>query len=300
MSLIPAAANLDFDPWLRLGAIVLRWEALALALVILVCLLLFGWSVRRTIHGVRTDDVVFVVLAALPGAVVGGRLVHGLDFLSAYSADPTALLDLGRGSLSLVGAVAGGVLSGAYVCRLLGYAPGLWLDAAAESLLLAIGLGKLSMALGGAGQGAPDSGAFATAYLGDGWVSANAAVPAYASQVYEGLWVLLGASLLLLLTHAAAERWPGSGRRFLAAMCWWLSGRLLIGFTWRDDRAIGPFNAEQLATAALLLFAVATLPLVSAVRSRRSGAATPATTEPPATPEPLAAESAATPPAPGP
>lgn len=270
---MPAAVDVDFDPWLHLGALVLRWEALVLALVILICLLLFGWSVRRTIHGVRTDDVIFVVLATLPGAVVGGRAVHGLDFLGVYSADPAALLDLGHGSLSLVGAVAGGVLSGAYVCRLLGYAPGLWLDAAAESLLLAIGLGKLAEAVGGAGQGAPDAGTFATAYLGPGWVSANAAAPAYASQVYEGVWVLLGALLLLLLTHAAAERWPGSGRRFLAAMCWWLSGRLVIGFTWRDDRAFGPFNAEQFATAALLIVAVATLPLVSAVRSRRGGAA---------------------------
>lgn len=306
---VPAVVNLDFDPWLHLGAFVVRWEALALALVLVVCLLLFGWSVRRTIPGVRTDDVVFVVLAALPGAIVGGRLVHGLDFLGAYAADPTALLDLGRGSLSLVGAVAGGVLSGAYVCRLLGYAPGLWLDAAAESLLLAIGLGKLAMAVGGAGQGAPDSGTFATAYLGPGWVSANADVPAYASQVYEGLWVLAGAALLLLLTHAAAERWPGSGRRFLAAMCWWLCGRLAIGFTWRDDRAIGPFNAEQLATAALLIVAVATLPLVSAVRSRRGGAApttvptttptTVPTTTPTTTPPPVAERSVTVPP-PGP
>lgn len=273
MTLVPATLSIDFDPWLRLGTLVVRWEALALALAVAVSLLAFRWSVGRTVGHVRTDDLVFVVLAAIPGAVVGGRLVHGFDFLGAYAADPEALLDLGRGSLSLVGAVCGGVLSAAYVCRLLGYSPGRWLDAAAVPLLLGIGLGKLAMALGGAGQGAAYAGDLSTAYVGVGWVSANANTPAYPSQVYEGLWSLAGALLLLFLTRLAAERWPGSGRRFLAAICWWLAGRLVIGFTWRDDHVLGPLNAEQLATAALLILAVATLPLVSAVRARRSGAA---------------------------
>lgn len=273
---LPAVIELDFDPWLHVGSWLLRWEAIAIAAVIVVSLLLFRRSVGRSVGNAHTDDVVFVILAALPGAVVGGRLVHGLDFLAAYSAAPSALLDLGRGSLSLVGAVGGGVLSAAYVCRLLGFAPARWLDAAAEPLLLAIGLGKLAMALGGAGQGAAYDGPLATTYTGFGWVSAAAGTPAHPSQIYEGVWVLVGALLLLLLTRGAAERWPGSGRRFLAAICWWLTGRLVIGFTWRDERVLGPFNAEQLATAALLVLAVATLPLVSAVRSRRDrGAAVP-------------------------
>jgi prolipoprotein diacylglyceryltransferase len=271
VSITDGVITLDFDPWLRLGTFLVRWEAIGLALAILIALLVFRWSVSRTVGHPHTDDVVFVVLAALPGAVVGGRLVHGLDFLAAYSADPAALLDLGRGSLSLVGAVAGGVLSAAYVCRLLGFGPGRWLDAAAVPLLLAIGLGKLAMTLGGAGQGAAYDGPLATAYLGSGWVSAAAATPSYPAQVYEGLWVLLGGLLLLLLTRRAAEQWPGSGRRFLAAICWWLTGRLAIGFAWRDDRVLGPFNAEQLATAAVLLLAVATLPVVSVLRSRRRG-----------------------------
>lgn len=277
MTLTAAVINLDFDPWLRAGPLLLRWEVIALSLIIAVSLLVFRWSVGRTVGQSRTDDVVFVVLAALPGAIVGGRLVHGLDFLGAYAADPAALLDLGRGSLSLVGGVAGGVLSAAYVCRLLGFAPGRWLDAAAVPLLLAIGLGKLAMALGGAGQGAAYDGPLATAYTGSGWVSAGAATPAYPAQIYEGLWVLVGALLLLLLTQRAAEQRPGSGRRFLAAICWWLTGRLVIGFSWRDERVVGPFSAEQLATAVLLVLAVATLPFVSAVRSRRRGSAASAT-----------------------
>jgi prolipoprotein diacylglyceryltransferase len=263
---------LDFDPWLRIGTFAVRWEAVALGLTIGLCLVLFGRMVRSAVGRVRTDDVVFVVLAALPGAVVGGRLVHGLDFLDAYASQPMALLDLGRGSLSLVGAVAGGVLTASYVCRLLGHPPGRWLDAAAIPLLLGIGLGKLAMLLGGAGLGAAYSAPWAISFGGaGGWASAAASTPSHPSQVYEGLWALAGALLLIALTRQGTERWHGSGRRFLAAIAWWLAGRFVIAFTWRDERTAGPFGTEQLATLLLLLAAFATLPLVSRVRARRSG-----------------------------
>ena len=151
---------------------------------------------------IRGDAVAALLIAA--GAVVGGRLVHAFDFASAYAAQPASLLDLGRGSLSLVGAVAGGMLTGAYVARLLGYRAGAWLDAAAVPLLFAIGAGKLAMALGGAGQGAPASVDWATVYAGTGWVSANSAVgnvevvtmfarpePAFACSVVDVTFPLL-------------------------------------------------------------------------------------------------------------
>ena len=66
------------------------------------------------------------------------------------------MLDLGRGSASLVGAVIGGALSAAYICRLLGGKVGIWADAASVPMLLVIGLGKLALLLGGGGQGAAD------------------------------------------------------------------------------------------------------------------------------------------------
>ncbi len=102
-----------------------------------------------------------MLLAAIPGAVVGGRLFHVLDYADSYLAAPLTTLDLGHGSSSLVGAVIGGALSAAYICRLLGGSIGLWADAAAVPMLLAIGLGKLAIMLGGAGQGLASDGPMA-------------------------------------------------------------------------------------------------------------------------------------------
>jgi prolipoprotein diacylglyceryltransferase len=264
----PAVIELAFDPALELGGLVVRWQALALAAVIAVALLLFARDVRRRVGPVRSDDLAFVVLAAIPGAVVGGRLVHGLVFHDAYALDPAALLDLGRGSLSLVGAVVGGALTAGYVCRQLGGRPGAWADAAAIPLLLAIGGGKLAMLLGGAGQGLPWDGRGAVAFLGEGpWGSPEPAIAAYPTQLLEGVWALLGIPVLLV-----AERWIGSGERsgrgllLLAAAAWWLAGRAAVAVWWRDETVLGPWGREGLVA----LVGLGLVVLIGAIVARRS------------------------------
>lgn len=240
--------RLAFDPQVDLGFLAVRWQAIALAAVFLLALGAWWVSLRGTRAGLAPDDLVFVVLGIVPGALVAGRLAHAIVFAESYLARPEAILDLGQGSLSLSGAVLGGLVSGAYVCRLLGHSVRTWGDAAAAPLLLAIGLGKLAMLLGGGGQGLPFEGPWAVSFEGPGpWLSIDPAIPSHPSQVYEGLWALGGAALASLL--AVRPLWrvrAASGRLLLLAIGWWLAGRALAGFTWRDDPALGGLAAEQL------------------------------------------------------
>jgi prolipoprotein diacylglyceryltransferase len=113
-------------------------------------------------------------------------------------------------------------------------------------MLLALGLGKVAQLLGGSGQGLPFDGPWAVAFLGDGpWVSTAAQIPSHPAQLYEGTWLLVGLPVLGGLWRARSElRRPGA--LFVGALCWFLAGRVLIGFTWRDPGLIGPLNAEQL------------------------------------------------------
>jgi len=89
-------------------------------------------------------------------------------------------------------------------------------------------------------------------------------VPSHPSQVYEALWLLAGIPLALALggprrnpprVHpyvAWADR-VGSGRSlFVSALAWFLVGRFLVGFTWRDSAVVGPLNMEQLLALVLL------------------------------------------------
>lgn len=234
--------RLAFDPQVDLGALEVRWQAVALVITFLVALCWWWLSLRRARPGVAPDDLLFVLLGIVPGAVVGGRLVHGIVFAEAYLARPETLWDLAQGSLSLSGAVVGGVISGAYVCRLLGHPVRVWCDAAAGPLLLTIGLGKLSMLLAGGGQGVAFDGPWAVSFGGSGpWSAIDPGTPAHPAQAYEGLWSLAGLAILL--------RWHARfvpGGAFLGVLVWWLAGRFLAGFTWRDDATLGPLRGEQL------------------------------------------------------
>lgn len=278
LSLLGGVIRLDFDPVTEIAGLAVRLQTIALAFVILLCLLVALLCCRRSgsaqkMAPLRADDLLFIVLGVIPGAVIGGRLLHGLAYWDIYGADPQALLDPARGTLSLLGAVLGGAITGGYTASLLDGALGRWADALSIPTLLAIGLGKLSQVLGGAGQGAPADGANAVAFIGEGpWTSLAAGVPAHPSQVYEAVWTLSGIPVLMLLMMGPLVRRVASdpslvgdwavdrsvtqdgifrrGALFLIALAWWVSGRFFVASTWRDEPVWAGLNAEQLMAAA--------------------------------------------------
>ena len=295
--MLPAVITLEFDPTVDLGGRMVRLETLALAAVIVGALVLAAWlagRVDRPDDGarerqLRRDDLLYMVIGALPGAVIGGRLLHGLAFYDFYFNvdDPSVLLDPERGSLSLLGAVLGGTLTAAYVGWLIGAPLRRWLDVAIVPLLLAIGLGKFANLLGGTGQGAISDVPWAVAFAGGGpWRSLGADLPAHPSQVYEGAWALAGVLVVgffvvpIVWRHMperlrframgdpndpARQRYnisledlppPGrmsAGFLFGVGLAWWAAGRVAVGFTWRDEPTVAGLNVEQVAALVVLV-----------------------------------------------
>ena len=257
-----AIIELSFDPLLRIGELIIRWQTLGVLAALLAGIALASkLAVDDAVEPrLRIGDMALLLAAAVPGAVLGGRLIHAIAFWDAYSANPLRLFDPSVGALSLLGAIGGGLVTAGYAAHVTGAPVRRWADAAAVPLLLAIGIGKLAQLLGGSGQGLPFAAPWAVAFTGDGpWVSASAHVPSHPSQIYEGLWALLGIPLVLSL--ARSRRLSGhrveSGWLLAAALAWFLLGRVLVGFTWRDQPTIGPLNSEQ----ALALVALVTVPL---------------------------------------
>ena len=91
--------------------------------------------------------------AQLPGAIVAGRIGYALLVPEAFAAGPTSLLDPAVGGLELGLAVVGGIATASIVALLLGSPVGRWAHVATIPLLTAIAVGKLTMVLGGSGQG---------------------------------------------------------------------------------------------------------------------------------------------------
>lgn len=264
--------TISFDPVLQLSETAsIRLETIGLAVVLFAGLLLAARIGAVTPAAapsgphLRVDDLVFIVVGAVPGAIFGGRLGYVLDHLAYYQANPGAILDPAQGGLSLTLAVPLGLLTGGVIARLLGAPVARWMHAIALPLLFVLGAGKLTGVLGGSGQGAPTDLSWATAYVGPGpWGSLAADLPSHPSQVYEA--VAVGIVLLvvstLVRTRAAARH---NGALLYLALFLWAAARFAVAFTWRDPVVAPPLRTEQ-----LLLLAVMVLALLGFVERARS------------------------------
>lgn len=278
-----ATLAFDFDPLLRLGdGLTVRWQTVALAVVIAACLMAAGTAARRA--GLRADDLLYIAIGAVPGAVLGGRLGYALMFPGALPDGVLSLADPTVGGLELGLGVVGGVTTASIVAMLIGAPLGRWAHLLGVFLVAALVGGKLSMALGGGGQGVPLDAPWATAYLGAGpWVSNPADVPSHPAQLYEALGSLGVALVVAIATSAGAFR-RRDGARLLVALAAWAVIRAAVSVTWRDDAVLGPLpvggSIALLIAIGMSVAAVAVVTVVPRERARRAAAAEPAWPEP--------------------
>lgn len=275
-----AVVTFQFDPLAHLfGDLVVRWGSIALVVVLVAALVLAGALARA--GGLRADDVAFIAVGVVPGAIVGGRLGYGLLHSSYYGASPGLLLDPSVGGLELGLAVVGGTVTGAYVASLLGASVGRWLHIAAAPLLFALGAGKLTMVMTGSGQGLPSTASFATAYAGPGpWGSLAPALPSEPSQAYEGVatLVILSAIAVAMLLGAFGRR---DGRLFFMGVGVWAIARAIVSTTWRDPPVAGAFNAGGLIAIGIGIGCALAFVVVTDQGRQRTTGADPAPGSPP-------------------
>jgi len=268
-----------FDPVLKFGDTAsVRLETIGLAAVLALGLLLAARIASVTppdvtageVPNLRLDDLVFIAIGTVPGAIAGGRLGYVLDHLDFYQANPSLIVDATQGGMTLTWAVPLGILTGALIARLVGAPVGRWLHAVTLPLLFVLGLGKLVGVLGGTGLGRYDTGTYALMYEGPGpWGSLAADVPSHPAQVYEAI-----AILCVMLGVMAIDRTGLLGRRngslLFVALGLWAGARFVIAHTWRDPVVVsGLLRVEQVQLAGVWLVAV--VGFLLRVRSGRRG-----------------------------
>jgi phosphatidylglycerol:prolipoprotein diacylglycerol transferase len=257
-----AVITLEFDPVLRLGDWAVRWETLAIGGSVLIGLVLAGLLAGRSYLPRRDDDpptrhlgrddLLFIALGIVPGALLGGRLAYVALHLDYYSSHQAALVDLTSGGLALSGAVVLGALSGGLVARLFDAPIGRWYEIGAVPMLVVLALGKAANLLGATGQGMPSGLDWATRYLGSGpWASLGPAIPSYPAQAVEAIAVVLLAVAVALISALGGFR-AHDGRSFVVALAGWAGVRLAVAGTWRDPVVLGPLRAEQVIDLALI------------------------------------------------
>ncbi len=140
--------TIGIDPILiSLGSFSISWHSLFMIVAIVVGVWLPARLVAKA--GLSVDTLYSMALWAIPGGIIGARLVHVIDYWSFYSANPGLILALWKGGLALWGGILGGTLTAVIFARISGFPLARYADPAALGLILAQAIGRIGDVING-------------------------------------------------------------------------------------------------------------------------------------------------------
>lgn len=204
---------------------------------------------RRLVpRGASPEAVLDITLWAIPLGIVGARIYHVLTHTGDYFGPGHDLLDVVRiwdGGNALYGSLLGGALGAWIGCRRAGLRLWSFADALAPGMLVAQAVGRLGNYVNHELFGSPTTLPWgleidpASSMWPDGVAAGTLFHPLF---LYEMLWNLVGAGLLLLLDRRFHLRW---GRLFGLYLVWYGLGR-----SWLETIRIDPTTDSYLGLPA--------------------------------------------------
>jgi prolipoprotein diacylglyceryl transferase len=203
----------------HIGPLVIHLYGLTLLVAILLCVWLT--TIRWRALGGDSDLVLRVALWGVAAGVVGARAYHDL---TSWSEVPSpkwkGVFELWHGGLGVWGGIALGTIVGVIVVRRAGQSATLFMDAAAPGLLIAQGIGRIgnwwNQELFGKPTSLPWGLKIDSAHRPVAYLSSTTFHPTF---LYELLWNLAGAALLIWLARRYRIRPPALFALYVAYYC---------------------------------------------------------------------------------
>ena len=233
------------------------------------------WSDRRyRARGGRPEVVLDVAIVAVPAGIVGARLYHVLSSPDDYfgpDGDLSRIPQTWLGGLGIWGGIAGGVLAGVLLLRHRGLRIAPLADAVAPALLVAQAIGRLGNWFNQELYGAPTTLPWGL-QIDDAHLPAGSAYPPgtlfHPTFLYEALWNLVGAALLVWIGRRMRARSGVTGGRLLwAYLMIYTAGRVWIEML-RIDEAETVLGLRLNVWTSIVIFLVGAIGL--ALISRRT------------------------------
>lgn len=244
----------NIDPVaVRLGPFSVHWYGLSYVAAFIIAALVARWLARRWELAFTDDDLLTVMLYAITGVIVGGRLGYVLFYGGgAYLREPMRVFAVWDGGMSFHGGLIGILVAGWFCTRSLKM-PWLTLaDMGAVGAPAGFGLGRLANFVNGELWGRVTDAPWGMVF------PAGGPLPRHPSQLYEaGLEGLVLFSAMVVLARKLPPRPRGE------LLGWMLLGygtfRIVVEFFREPDAQLG-FVAGGWLTMGMLL----SLPLVIA------------------------------------
>ncbi|MBI2954543.1 MAG: prolipoprotein diacylglyceryl transferase [Chloroflexi bacterium] len=256
---------IDIDPAiLRLGHFSVQWYSVAIITAIIAGFYMALREAKR--KGISQDEIYSIGTWAVLGGIVGARLLHVIDKLDYYTANPGAILAFQSGGLAILGAILGGATAVFVYTRRRGLPLGRVADIIAPSLILGQAIGRVGCTINGDAVGAPTDLPWGFVYVNPGAMAPSLGQAYHPTQLYELILDLLIFGFLWW----ARRRVKVDGLLFLIYLSLYSVVKFTVSF-WRQEALfLAGFQEAQVVSLATLVFAVVLATnLVSRARARR-------------------------------
>ncbi len=128
---------------IEIGPLDIRIYGIMIALGVIVAVLFIGWRMQQ--RGMNSEIAVSLAWVVVPAGLIGARIYHVITDWRRFSDEDrwSDVVRIWEGGLGIPGAIIGGVLAGAVLCRMRDWSLAEMLDIAAPALLAAQAIGRL-------------------------------------------------------------------------------------------------------------------------------------------------------------
>jgi phosphatidylglycerol:prolipoprotein diacylglycerol transferase len=265
-----AFITINIDPVIvHIGSFALRWYSLLMAAAALVGAFIFAGQLRR--KGIESGHVVAMLVATVPGAIVGARLFSVLDNFGFYSHDLIAIVKPPYVGLAIYGVLTGGLTALAILCRVKKLPVLRVLDCLALAIPVGQIIGRCANIINGDTWGSPTRLPWGFVYTNPHALlpASLLGVPTQPAPVYEQLWLLV----MLAILWYAVPRLKTDGMAILLYLGLYSFGRFFISFYRVNNILLFGLREAQLV-ALVVLALVGPAALLLRRRAQRVAAAT--------------------------
>ena len=241
--------EINIDPTMfTLGPLLVTWHGFFSAVGMAVGI----WLIARMVQGsaVTPDDIYTVSLAAVPGGIVGARLLFVLENWRLFANNPLHILAINEGGISIYGGVIGGSLAAWLFARYTKRPVAFLADRGAIGLIIGQGIGRIGDIINGEHHGREASNLpWSVTYTHPNTLG-EIGVPVQPAVGYEMVYDLVAG----LVLYWFLRRQPREGMTYVAYLFLYALGRLWVGFYRKDMMfAAGLGLAQSIAVVMLLV-----------------------------------------------
>ena len=246
--------GLSFDPSrvaFYIGPKGIYWYGIIIALGFMLAVV-YGMK-RAPKFGLTQDNVLDMLLCAVPLAIIGARAYYCIFSWDMYKDDPISVLYIWNGGLAIYGGIIGAVIGLVIITKIRKINTPAMMDVGSVGLLIGQSIGRW-----GNFMNREAFGGLTDSFLRMGLTDANGqTIYVHPTFLYESLWNALG----ILLLHLFAKRRKYDGQLFIMYVGWYGLGRMFIEGLRTDSLYVGATNlrVSQLLAAVCFLISVVLL-----------------------------------------